>query len=436
MPKFTGLRVAKEDKHTNLIRGRAMKAEAQSQAVLKVRFHFPLTLVFFIFSQLQPAIAQRETVPCDAALQRPFLAKVAPPASPRGHTTRPQGLKEPRLPRPSNTISSKRIKKSLSINVPDFAGMLPGGVSSDSGIGASSSGTDTDWESTCPKFTITADLSDDLPEKSNTISDFLQSSPDTFGSEYFSPPMETSTFLDMETTVTCGTNLDMLMTMEEHRLLTQDERTELYNLIDNSMPQVHGIDESSGTYNFYMNGRSHSYFDPLLLVNHQVKPAKLGVQGNKMTKSTYDSEPSMDYVDVRKWLSEEIDLTDIGLDTHERHAFRNEFDPNFGFSDILSSLDAGSYGAINGSAAHLPMHVPNQYSVKKSIDIDPINGEVRYSPLSGSFCLFRLVLCKKPNKKLKHDEENVEPNDAQRHVLSSLTSAYGRVRTTSARGGI
>ena len=32
MPKYTGLRVAKEDKHTNLIRGRAMKAQAQAQA--------------------------------------------------------------------------------------------------------------------------------------------------------------------------------------------------------------------------------------------------------------------------------------------------------------------------------------------------------------------------------------------------------------------
>jgi hypothetical protein len=43
MPKYTGLRVAKEDKHTNLIRGRAMKAQvqAQSQSVSKVCFCFP-----------------------------------------------------------------------------------------------------------------------------------------------------------------------------------------------------------------------------------------------------------------------------------------------------------------------------------------------------------------------------------------------------------
>lgn len=301
-------------------------------------------------------------------MQRPFLAKVAPSAGARGHVARQskdQGLvRRPRLP------SASVIKKSPSIDV--LIETLPG-VFSDSGIEASSSGTDTDdRECACPKFTITTELSDGLPEKSNTISDFLQSSPDTYGSEYFSSPVETSTFPDLETGA-CGANLDMLMTVEEHRLLTQEERTELYNLIDNSMPHASGIEESSGTYNFYMNERSHSYFDPLLPINRQVRPAKLGFQGNKMSKSTY--EPSMDYLDVQKWLSEEIDPSDIGLDTYGRHTFRNEFDPSFGFSDILSSLD-DTYGTINESAAHLHTHVQNQYSLETSIDIDPVNNEV------------------------------------------------------------
>ena len=41
MLKHTGLRVAKEDKHTNLIRGRAMKAKAQAlaQSVSNVCFY-------------------------------------------------------------------------------------------------------------------------------------------------------------------------------------------------------------------------------------------------------------------------------------------------------------------------------------------------------------------------------------------------------------
>jgi hypothetical protein len=306
-------------------------------------------------------------------MQRPFLAKVTPSAGARGRVARQskdQGLvRRPRLP-PASVISSKRIKKSPSIDVPIET--LPGGVSSESGIDASSSGTDTDdHECTYPKFTIATELSDGLPEKSNTISDFLQSSSDTYGSEYFSSPIETSTFPDLETAA-CGANLDMLMTVDEHRLLTQDERTELYNLIDNSMSQAYGTEESSGTYNFYMNERSHSYFDPLLPINRQVRPAKLGFQGNKMSKSTY--EPSMDYLDVQKWLSEEIDPSDVGLDTHGRHAFRNEFDPSFGFSDILSSLD-DTYGT-NESATHLHTRVQNQYSLETSIDIDPVNNEV------------------------------------------------------------
>ena len=306
-----------------------------------------------------------------------FQAKVTPPAGARGRAARQnkdRGLertqRRPRLPRPSATVLSKRIKESPSINIPDAIEMLPG-VSSESGLEASSSGADTDHESICPEFTITTELSDDLDEKSNTISDFLQSSPDTLGSEYFSSPMDTSTFLDLETAA-CDANSDMLMTIEEHHLLTHHERTELYNLIDNSIPQA--TEESSGTYNFYTNKRSHSDFGPLLPVNRQVRPVKLLVQENKMSQSPYESEASMDYVDVRKWLSEEIDLSDAGLDTHGRHAFRNEFDPNLSFGDILSSFD-GTDGTI-GSAAHLHMHVQNQYSLETSVDIDPIDNEV------------------------------------------------------------
>jgi len=369
-------------------------------------------------------------------VQRPFLAKVTPSTGARGRVggvarqSKDQGLvRRPRLPPTSVIISSKRIKKSPSIDVPIET--LPGVVFSESGIEASSSGTDTDdLDCTSPKFTITTELSDGLPEKSNTISDFLQSSLDTYGSDYFSSP---STFPDLETAA-CGTNLDLLMTVEEHRLLTQEERTELYNLIDNSMPQAYGT-EASGTYNFYMDERSHSYLNPLLPTNLQVRPAKLGSQGNKMSISTYD--PSMDYLDVRKWLSEEIDPSDVGLeslDTHGRHAFRNEFDASFGFSDILSTLD-DTYGTINESTAHLHTRVQNQYSLETSIDIDPVNNEV-----CTILCLDHLLFIsywfyKKPNV-LKKSKNNVESSDAQRHLLSSLTSAYGRVRTTSARGGI
>ena len=303
-----------------------------------------------------------------------------PSVSARGRIGKDQGLvKRPRLPPTSVIISSKRIKKSPSPSVDVPIETLPGGASPES-IDALSSETDTDdREYTCPKFTIATELSDGLLEKSNTISDFLQSSPDTYGSEYFSSPIEASTFPDLETAA-CGANLDMLMTVEEHRLLTQEERTELYNLIDNSMPQAYGIEESSGTYNFYMNEQSHSYFDPLLPTN---RPAKLGLQGNKMSKSsTY--EPSMDYLDVQKWLSEEFDPSDVGLeslDTHGRHAFRNEFDASFGFGDILSSLN-DTYG-INESAAHLHTRVQNQYSLETSIDINSVNN----SEVSTILCL-------------------------------------------------
>ena len=321
--------------------------------------------MFLIFCK-PPSVTVKPETGEALPVQRSFLAR--PSAGARGRVGKNQS--RPSL-QPASLISSKRIKKS-SPNVDVPIGTLPGGVSSESGIDASSSGTDTDdREYTCPNFTIATELSDGLPGKSSSISDFLQSSPDTFESDFFSSPIETSTFPDLETAA-CGVNLDMLMTVEEHRLLTQEERTELYNLIDNSMPQAYGIEESSGTYNFYMNERSHSYLDPLLPTNRQVRPAKLGFRGNKMSKSsTY--EPSMDYLDVQKWLSEEFDPSDASLDTHG-HAFRNEFDASFGFSDILSSLN-DTYG-INESTAHLHTRVQNQYSLETSIDIDPINNEV------------------------------------------------------------
>ena len=58
MPKYTGLRVAKEDKHTNLIRGRAMKAQAQAQSVSKVCFYFSLMSVSHV---LQASVGNCQT---------------------------------------------------------------------------------------------------------------------------------------------------------------------------------------------------------------------------------------------------------------------------------------------------------------------------------------------------------------------------------------
>jgi hypothetical protein len=237
-------------------------AQAQAQSVSKVCLYFQ-QWVFLIFSQPPPSVTVKPETEGALPLQRPFLARVTPSTGARGRVGK--DLRRPRLP-PVSLISSKRIKKLPSTSVDLSIETLPGGVCSESGIDASSSGTDTDdREYTCPKFTIATEHSDGLPEKSNTISDFLQSSPDTFGGEFFSSPIETSTFPDLETSA-CGANLDMLMTVEEHRLLTQEERTELYNLIDNSMPQAYGIEASSGAYNFHMN----SGFGEIRCLNHHM----------------------------------------------------------------------------------------------------------------------------------------------------------------------
>lgn len=57
--------------------------------------------------------------------------------------------------------------------------------------------------------------------------------------------------------------LDSIMSVDEHRPLTQEERIEFYNLIDKSISPPNGVEECSGTYSAYMKERSRSYFDRL-----------------------------------------------------------------------------------------------------------------------------------------------------------------------------
>jgi hypothetical protein len=56
---------------------------------------------------------------------------------------------------------------------------------------------------------------------------------------------------------------DPIMSVNEHRSLTEQERIEFYNLIDKNLSSPNGIEESSGTYSAYMKERSHFYFDRL-----------------------------------------------------------------------------------------------------------------------------------------------------------------------------
>lgn len=56
---------------------------------------------------------------------------------------------------------------------------------------------------------------------------------------------------------------DPLLSIEDHRPLTQDERNEFYNLINGSIAKSGGIGERSGTYSAYMEEQSRHYFDRL-----------------------------------------------------------------------------------------------------------------------------------------------------------------------------
>ncbi|KAF8963923.1 hypothetical protein BDZ97DRAFT_1919453 [Flammula alnicola] len=329
-----GLRVAKEDKHTNLIRGRAMKAQAQLQAIPKVGW------------PPAPAPVKQESPTCDAPLPRPFLVESAPPKS-RGKTAKRQIKVEDRKPRSIMRRPTPQSSRALKLLQDfDFSAAQPlAGDTSGPCITTSSSGTDTDWESTstCPQFTLPNDSSDDNIDETSVLSDFLHS-PDDFVAGYFDSPSvhAQQSFLDSESGTACDPGLDSLISFDDHRLLTQDERTELYDLINNNIPRARGLEEHAGTYNNYMNERSWSYFDRLLPVTRHGRSWKVGVHANNSSTATCDSPMSVDIPDLRKWLSDDLDLYQLAMNVPEYNPIRDSLEENFALADISTGTSGGS----------------------------------------------------------------------------------------------
>lgn len=123
---------------------------------------------------------------------------------------------------------------------------------------------------------------------------------------------------------TYDSEVDRLMAVDEHRPLTQEERTGLYDLINGALPGSINIGESDSTYGAYMKARSHRSIDRPLGTNratafpHNLKSTR------PATTDFYANVPEikLEHIDVDCWMS-----TDVGH-------IAQEFDPAE-FSQIL-----------------------------------------------------------------------------------------------------
>jgi hypothetical protein len=268
---------------------------------------------------------------------------------PRGRTITKRKIKleenKPRIMRRATLPSSRvsKVKKTLPESMFLVAQSFSGDVFSESGPWTASSGTDTDWEPTptCPQFTLPNDFSDDTTEESCGIgSDFLRS-PDEFVVGYFDSPLQPEveeSLLNIEGVTTWDRGLESFMSVDEHRLLTEEERTELYNLINNNIPCAGGVEESAGTYNNYMSEKTRSYFDRLLPVSRHARTLRAGTHTHKPLTIPCNSPAAVEFPELRKWLSDDVDLYQPVMSTHKFNPANDDLEANLGHDDMPNAL--------------------------------------------------------------------------------------------------
>ncbi|GLB35763.1 hypothetical protein LshimejAT787_0300510 [Lyophyllum shimeji] len=89
--------------------------------------------------------------------------------------------------------------------------------------------------------------------------------------------------------------------IEEHRPLTQLERLEMYNLINDSIRSSGGIEECAGTYSTYMKERLQNYYDRISFKTSYGARIYRVHQGELHSGTTALGDD--DHVDFQKWLS-------------------------------------------------------------------------------------------------------------------------------------
>ena len=200
-----------------------------------------------------------------------------------------------------------------------------------------SSTTDTDWEATspCPQFTLPSDSSDEGAEKIGGSSDIF-SSPNAFVSGYFeSPDLGTEEPL---LHIVDGSELDLVsfMALEENQLLSQDERAELYDLINDS------VDGRTGLHSASFAAGSRTYSDNIQSMQRRARPNRPDLLANKTATTSCDAN----MYDLLKWLSDDLDLYQPTLEAHDYHPARDSLDGPYGLNDLSVGGGASSHGVL------------------------------------------------------------------------------------------
>ncbi|KAG5639555.1 hypothetical protein H0H81_012226 [Sphagnurus paluster] len=89
--------------------------------------------------------------------------------------------------------------------------------------------------------------------------------------------------------------------IEEDRPLSEEERSELYNLINNNIGVFGGIEECAGTYAVYMKEQSRLYFDRISFKTNYGRKIFRATQG-ELCSSTSAMGDDL-HVDFQKWLA-------------------------------------------------------------------------------------------------------------------------------------
>ncbi|KAG5647664.1 hypothetical protein DXG03_008387 [Asterophora parasitica] len=310
-----GLRVAKEDKHTNLTRGRLSKALAKQSLASDATVRNPADSALAPEKENHPL--ESPTIGGQSVDKQPIARPVVPlrhwsvkhkaTAEPEElssrnaklvATERISGLKKRRRRRilsggasdstaytVERTLPPERLTVVPSLSAPQTQVVVPSNSRAKSPSRARS-------PSPCPEFT----LFDDSLKFQSEEPDFpvFHPSPDLLIDIY-----DTEVTLRMPLGDNQG---DSLSTVEQHRSLTQLERLELYNLINNNIGTSSGIEECAGTYSAYMKERSRHYFDRI-----SFKASYGGriyrAYPDELRSSTKAIGDDVAQVDFKKWLS-------------------------------------------------------------------------------------------------------------------------------------
>ncbi|KAF4611436.1 hypothetical protein D9613_004150 [Agrocybe pediades] len=305
-----GLRVAKEDKHTNLIRGRAMKAQAQAQAQLaakatsdKIKEESPS----FETALGSPSEEVKENFACPKPRGRPATGRKVMKAQSKKPRTAPRSA--------ATTVKRRKFIGPLSDSQDVYDGSQ---LQTDITPKLSSSGTDTDsdTETPCPEFSHPCDSSTEETlstpgslSASTSLPDFLPSPDDYVAGYYeFTGQPRDSSILDMEST---GSGLlDYGCNLDENLLMNELGRGEGYGSVPSNVePALAGFSEA---YYDSTNQCLQPYYDDLMSVSRQSSAS--GVKNMTMPA---DSPMTMDLPDLRKWLVDDFDFSPTVMDSRE-----------------------------------------------------------------------------------------------------------------------